>query len=118
MLSSLEAWFAAGVLARNHHRLRDLWLSQEHGFEKAKLETLLKSAETKQPILDAISKPAERVIPWHEYRDRFLTEKRITDIVLYGDTRPIHATAVTEAKASDAAKPSKLPFGATRVCSV
>jgi membrane-bound lytic murein transglycosylase B len=52
-------------------------MSQEHGFEKAKLETLLKSAETKQPILDAISKPAERVTPWHEYRDRFLTEKRI-----------------------------------------
>ncbi len=52
-------------------------MSQEHGFEKAKLEALLKTAETKQPILDAISKPAERVIPWHEYRDRFLTEKRI-----------------------------------------
>lgn len=52
-------------------------MSQEHGFDKPKLEALLKSAETKQPILDAISKPAERVIPWHEYRDRFLTEKRI-----------------------------------------
>lgn len=52
-------------------------MSKEHGFEKAKLEALLKSAETKQPILDAISKPAERVVPWHEYRDRFLTEKRI-----------------------------------------
>jgi membrane-bound lytic murein transglycosylase B len=52
-------------------------MSREHGFEKARLEALLKGAETKQPILDAISKPAERVIPWHEYRDRFLTEKRI-----------------------------------------
>jgi membrane-bound lytic murein transglycosylase B len=52
-------------------------MSQQHGFEKAKLEALLKGAETKQPILDAISKPAERVVPWHEYRDRFLTEKRI-----------------------------------------
>jgi membrane-bound lytic murein transglycosylase B len=52
-------------------------MSREHGFEKAKLEALLKGAETKQPILDAISKPAERVIPWHEYRDRFLTERRI-----------------------------------------
>ena len=52
-------------------------MSREHGFEKTKLETLLKGAETKQPILDAMSKPAERVIPWHEYRDRFLTEKRI-----------------------------------------
>lgn len=52
-------------------------MTREHGFEKAKLEALLRSAETKQPILDAISKPAERVVPWWEYRERFLTEKRI-----------------------------------------
>lgn len=52
-------------------------MTREHGFEKPKLEALLKSAETKQPILDAISRPAERVVPWHEYRDRFLTERRI-----------------------------------------
>lgn len=52
-------------------------MTREHGFEKARLEALLKSAETKQPILDAISRPAERVIPWWEYRERFLTEKRI-----------------------------------------
>lgn len=52
-------------------------MTRDHGFEQGKLEALLKSAETKQPILDAISRPAERVVPWHEYRDRFLTEKRI-----------------------------------------
>ncbi|MBM0108488.1 lytic murein transglycosylase B [Steroidobacter sp. S1-65] len=52
-------------------------MTREHGFEKAQLEKLLQSAETRQPILDAISRPAERVVPWHEYRDRFLTEKRI-----------------------------------------
>jgi len=52
-------------------------MSREHGFERTKLEALLKSAETKQPILDAISRPAERVVPWWEYRERFLTERRI-----------------------------------------
>lgn len=52
-------------------------MSREHGFEKPKLEALLKSAETRQPILDAISRPAERVVPWWEYRERFLTERRI-----------------------------------------
>jgi membrane-bound lytic murein transglycosylase B len=52
-------------------------MTREHGFERGKLEALLKQAETKQAILDAISKPAERVVPWHEYRERFLTEKRI-----------------------------------------
>lgn len=54
-------------------------MTREHGFDQAQLETLLKNAETKQPILDAISRPAERVTPWHEYRERFLTEKRINE---------------------------------------
>ena len=47
------------------------------GFSRQQLESLLAQAETKQAILDAISRPAERVVPWWEYRDRFLTEKRI-----------------------------------------
>jgi membrane-bound lytic murein transglycosylase B len=48
-----------------------------HGFARDELESLLKQAQTQQSILDAISRPAERVIPWHEYRERFLTETRI-----------------------------------------
>ena len=52
-------------------------MAREHGFERRELEALFSKAETKQAILDAISRPAERVIPWHEYRDRFLTERRI-----------------------------------------
>jgi membrane-bound lytic murein transglycosylase B len=51
--------------------------SRDLGFPREQLESLLAQAETKQAILDAISRPAERVVPWHEYRDRFLTEKRI-----------------------------------------
>lgn len=52
-------------------------MTKQHGFARTEVESLLKRAETKQPILDAISRPAERVVPWHEYRERFLTEKRI-----------------------------------------
>jgi membrane-bound lytic murein transglycosylase B len=52
-------------------------MTREHGFDRAALEKLLKGAETRQSILDAISRPAERVVPWYEYRERFLTEKRI-----------------------------------------
>ena len=37
--------------------------SREFGFPRAQLESLLAQAETKQPILDAISRPAERVVP-------------------------------------------------------
>jgi membrane-bound lytic murein transglycosylase B len=51
--------------------------TRDFGIARDQLEALLKQAETKQTILDAISRPAERVVPWHEYRDRFLTEKRI-----------------------------------------
>jgi membrane-bound lytic murein transglycosylase B len=51
--------------------------SREFGFTRGQLESLLTQAETKQAILDAISRPAERVVPWYEYRERFLTEKRI-----------------------------------------
>jgi membrane-bound lytic murein transglycosylase B len=64
--------------------------SRDLGFPRAQLEALLAQAETKQPILDAISRPAERVVPWYEYRDRFLTEKRIlqgTDFwIAHGET--------------------------------
>jgi membrane-bound lytic murein transglycosylase B len=52
-------------------------MTRDHGFERPKLEALFREAEAKQAILDAISRPAERTIPWHEYRGRFLTEKRI-----------------------------------------
>ncbi|HEY4369210.1 MAG TPA: lytic murein transglycosylase B [Steroidobacteraceae bacterium] len=52
-------------------------MQRDHGFERKALTRLLAQAETKQAILDAISRPAERVVPWYEYRDRFLTEKRI-----------------------------------------
>ncbi len=48
-----------------------------HGFNRGEVASLLKQAETQQAILDAISRPAERVVPWHEYRERFLTERRI-----------------------------------------
>lgn len=52
-------------------------MSQEHGFDRSELLELLAQVEIKQSILDAISRPAEKTIPWHEYRDIFITEERI-----------------------------------------
>lgn len=49
----------------------------DHGFDRAALETLFADVDVNQQILDAISKPAERVLSWGEYRDIFLTEARI-----------------------------------------
>ena len=50
---------------------------EEHGFDAAELGELLERAEIEQGILEAISRPAERVLAWHEYRDIFLTDTRI-----------------------------------------
>ena len=52
-------------------------MARDHGFARPEMEALLRDADIKQPILDAISRPAERVVPWHEYRERFLTPTRI-----------------------------------------
>jgi membrane-bound lytic murein transglycosylase B len=46
-------------------------------FDRTQLEVTLRGAETKQSILDAMNRPAEKTIPWFEYRERFLTDKRI-----------------------------------------
>jgi membrane-bound lytic murein transglycosylase B len=50
---------------------------EEHGFERDALTATLASAERKQSILDAISRPAEKTLTWGEYRDIFMTKERI-----------------------------------------
>jgi membrane-bound lytic murein transglycosylase B len=50
---------------------------KQHDFDRAELTKLLDDAQITQSVLDAISKPAERVVPWYQYRKIFLTEERI-----------------------------------------
>ena len=52
-------------------------LVTEHGFERDFVAAALTAGDTKQKILDAISRPAEKTKPWHEYREIFVTPKRI-----------------------------------------
>ncbi|MCZ8131875.1 MAG: lytic murein transglycosylase B [Steroidobacteraceae bacterium] len=40
---------------------------------------LVTGAEFRQPIIDLMSRPAERVRPWFQYRTHFLTERRIRE---------------------------------------
>lgn len=54
-------------------------MHREHGFDRAELQRVFDTVEIRQPILDAISRPAERVVPWHEYRERFVIERRIAE---------------------------------------
>ncbi len=52
-------------------------MTRDHGFAGEQLMAIFREVERKQAILDAISRPAERVKPWKEYRPMFLTEARI-----------------------------------------
>jgi membrane-bound lytic murein transglycosylase B len=43
------------------------------------LYRLLAKAEPQPKIIEAMTRPAEKVSPWYEYRARFMTEQRITE---------------------------------------
>jgi membrane-bound lytic murein transglycosylase B len=49
------------------------------GFERSDLEQVFVEAEYQQGIIDAISRPAERVLTWDSYQDIFLTERRLRE---------------------------------------
>lgn len=50
---------------------------ERHDFNKSDITKVLKQARKSQTILDAISKPAEKKLTWHKYRQIFIKEKRI-----------------------------------------
>jgi membrane-bound lytic murein transglycosylase B len=52
-------------------------VAERTSMSRAQLVKLLGTAQPQPKIVELISKPAERVIPWWEYRERFLTEDRI-----------------------------------------
>ncbi len=49
----------------------------EHSYDRDRLCEILGDAQSKQSILDAISRPAEKTLQWHEYRAIFLTKERV-----------------------------------------
>jgi membrane-bound lytic murein transglycosylase B len=53
-------------------------LVRQDGFDRPFVESVLGPAETKQSILDAMARPAEKVKPWFEYRAIFITPQRIS----------------------------------------
>ena len=50
---------------------------KQHDFDRAELTALMDQAQIVQSVIDTMSKPAERVVPWFQYRRIFLTEERI-----------------------------------------
>ena len=45
--------------------------------DRAKLESSSPRPNPRNPILEAIRRPAERKLEWHEYREIFLKSERI-----------------------------------------
>ncbi len=54
-------------------------LAQRHGFRESELGKVFERAQRVEPILEAISRPAEKVRTWDEYRAAMLTERRINE---------------------------------------
>lgn len=52
---------------------------QKHGFTAAEINAWLSKAQKRQPILDSISRPAEKSKTWKEYRPIFIVPMRITN---------------------------------------
>jgi membrane-bound lytic murein transglycosylase B len=50
---------------------------RSHDFDRGALTEILEASTIQQSALNAISRPAERVVPWFEYREIFLNDDRI-----------------------------------------
>ena len=70
-------------------------MTRDHGFASEQLTALFDRVERKQAILDAISRPAEKVKPWKDYRPIFITEARISKGVDFWNK---HAEALARAE--------------------
>jgi membrane-bound lytic murein transglycosylase B len=52
-------------------------MSGRHGFTASELGRVFAAAESRPSIIAAMTRPAEKTLPWHEYRTRFITDRRI-----------------------------------------
>lgn len=52
-------------------------MKKKHGFDAAWIDGIMADAASQPRIIELMSKPAESVMAWHDYRDHFLTTERI-----------------------------------------
>ncbi len=64
-------------LAREDVRAFSEQMQKKHGFDAAWVDDILADAAIQPKIIERMTRPAEAVMPWHKYRDHFLTEERI-----------------------------------------
>lgn len=65
-----------------------------HDFEYGELESLFRQANLSQPVIEAISRPAE-ALPWYRYRALFVVEDRIVQGVEFWHA---HSAALAKAE--------------------
>jgi len=83
LLSLLPAVAAVG---KTPDQLRESFIEEmvaQHGFEHKALKRILWQARLRKPILEAISRPAEKRLTWGQYRKIFIQPKRIEGGVEY-----------------------------------
>jgi membrane-bound lytic murein transglycosylase B len=78
-LALVASAFPAAALDASRKEVRQFMqeMLRKHGFEEAWLAGVIGEAESQPKIIELMSRPAEQVMPWHAYRDHFLTEERI-----------------------------------------
>ncbi len=97
LLLPLAAWVhASDFVDRPEVQTFIAEMVERHGFEQTELEQTFAAAERQQGIIDAISRPAERVLTWGEYREIFLDEDRIQQGVAFWHE---HADVLARAEA-------------------
>jgi membrane-bound lytic murein transglycosylase B len=63
-------------------------VSARDGMSRRQVRALLKAAQPQPKIIEAMEKPAEKVSPWWQYREHFVTAERITDgVQFWGEHR-------------------------------
>jgi membrane-bound lytic murein transglycosylase B len=77
---------AAPLQAKTPDQLRAEFIDEmvdRHGFSRSEVTRILYQAELRRPILEAIARPAERVLNWSEYREIFVNPQRIAGGVVF-----------------------------------
>ncbi|MCX7545561.1 lytic murein transglycosylase B [Marinicella gelatinilytica] len=53
--------------------------AQEYDLKPEAIRSIIDQAQHQQSIIDAMNKPAEKVLEWYQYRPIFITDKRINE---------------------------------------
>ena len=77
LLLAVTGSSAGGYLQHPQARALIDELVSEEGFQRKALERLFAQAQRQDKILEAISRPAEKTKAWHDYRQIFVTPRRI-----------------------------------------